>query len=96
MKKYDGGGAAFPCCDTRFEPTPDDFQTGMTLWDYFAAHAPAAIFDCGGTTADAAKELGMEVGSYICSRDWPKLCAKYAADFADAMIAERRKRMELK
>lgn len=67
MTKHDDGGPAFP--SSGFE-----LHHGMTLWDYFAAHALVGYWadGRGGTYAGAAE---------------------FAADSADAMIAERKKRM---
>ena len=63
MNKFDDGGAAYPVAGDV------TFNEGMTLWDYFAAHALMGY----------------------CA-DYPE-CAKFAANAADAMIAERKKRM---
>lgn len=54
--------------------------TGMTLWDYFAAHA------LNGSLASCSQ------GGYEFTGTEKE--AKFVADMADAMIAERKKRME--
>ena len=53
--------------------------TGMTLWDYYAAAALTGV--------ESANGAGCEILS-------PEKSAHIAAQLADAMLAERAKRME--
>lgn len=72
MTKHDNGGSAFPQNDAAVNRINN--HDGMTLWDYFAAHALPML-----RRGDA---------------NFPKDYASYIAEIADAMIAERKKRME--
>ena len=65
------GGPAFPLSG---EYVGQDRTTGMSLRDYFAAHAVAAL-QLRLTTGDAETET--------------RAIANYAGRIADAMIAER-------
>ena len=56
-------------------------QEGMTLWDYYAAAALTGV--------ESANCAGGEILS-------PEKSANIAAQLADAMLAERAKRMEAK
>jgi hypothetical protein len=42
MKENDGG-PAFPCTVDAFKDIPEHHSEGMTLRDYFAAHAPTPL-----------------------------------------------------
>ena len=83
MDKKDGG-PAFP--ETHVHPMQgmDDLMPGwrgrggMSLRDYFAAHAPYVTEDWGNKHR---------------AEGWTdaQLCAKWAHEYADAMLAEREK-----
>lgn len=73
MSWFNNGGPAFP--KEGYQP-----QTGMTLWDYFAAHALSGFW---------SGEMNSLTSTHADATE-------FAAKAADAMIAERRKRMELK
>ncbi len=67
------GGSAFPLSTNR------DYERGMTILDYFAAHALTGIL--AFSPPDAAAQ---------CS---PDVAAETAYVMAAAMLAERRKRL---
>lgn len=70
-EQFDDGGPAFP-------RTPNEMVSGhegMTLWDFFAAHAPVFKEEVYGKDVALSK-------------------ADAASRYADAMLAQRRKRME--
>jgi hypothetical protein len=73
------GGPAFPASISVGSRgdfyTSCETQSGMTMRDYFAAHAMAAIMVSDETRKDASKNLSK--------------CAAWAYQQADAMIAER-------
>lgn len=85
-KQFDDGGPAFPRAASEYTEhgtcqdgnTAVNEQDGMTLWDYFAAHALTGL-------------LAAETAEY----GYKKLedATMTAASVADAMIAERKKRM---
>jgi hypothetical protein len=80
MSAKDDGGAAFPRSDSGYSQTHD----GMTLRDYFAAHAMTAVGRTyfGSEDNPAADQLGNPTFAEEARR-----C--YA--WADAMLAERAK-----
>lgn len=90
-EKINNGGSAFPESYVGKDRPHEGIGDGMTLRDYFAAKAMAlAQADGGqGTAADAEKELGMEPGTYSSKKHWPLLMAKYAYEYADAMLKAR-------
>ena len=65
---------AFPAIGRVGEP----ISSGMSMWDYFAAHAP--LNDVPGYT----QQYGTE---------WLKALAAHSAEYADAMMVERAKRV---
>lgn len=73
MNAKDNGGDAFPVS------APTGIYAGMTLRDYFAAHAPWSPANFLGDPTDEAVH---KVAAYM---------AKKAYAFADAMLAERSK-----
>lgn len=83
MQLKDTGGPAFPCDwidnNSIGEQVVREQYQGMTLWDYFAAHAP-----------NKPKNYG-DVGKFAHLNS-QKNEAKWRADYADAMIIERKKR----
>ena len=77
MSKFDDGGRAYPFTSDR-QGCYDSRPRGMTLWDYYAAHAQ--IYDL-------LEYLG-EVGD----DGFHEHTTEYArGKFADAMIAEKRR-----
>lgn len=81
-----GGGSAFP---TLGEDLAAGGSAGMSLRDYFAAHAPMSDQAWRGLI-DVAKDELSKSGEL-----WPNVMAKNLAEwsysYADAMIAERNK-----
>lgn len=84
-KTFDDGGPAFPHTITESvrgdRHFPYDYGLGgATVWDYYAARAPVS-------------PIGTESGDAIISfTQTPESAAEEAADYADAMIAQRAKR----
>ena len=72
---------AFPC-DRR----NDWMNPGMTLRDYFAGEALAALINQLANTSKADKEM-KKLG--MCKGQFDRLCAKCAYDYADAMLVAR-------
>lgn len=68
-------------------------EEGMTLQDWFAGMALAAIIQTGieGTVETAAKRLGIKKEDYKPSVHYPQLCAMEAYEMATAMILEKSK-----
>lgn len=68
-------------------------QEGMSLRDYFIAHAPASeIQDISPQTIDACADfLGMPWGDYSGGEHYVLVLAKARRMWADAMLAEREK-----
>ena len=93
MEKNDGG-PAFPTSPNGVDPTWAAARTGgMTLRDYFMAHAPAQeIADV--VPADirgCAQYLGIEPSAYKAPVHYFQVLAKIRGEWADAMLAEREK-----
>ena len=95
-KPSPNGGPAFPRSGADWKATNtlggvvidsesrwSDHQDGMSLWDYYAAHALQAIVGSSGNP------ILMEELAMFC-----KHSAVGAFDLADAMIAEREKRFK--
>lgn len=67
---------------------------GLMLKAHLAGEAmKSLILECGGngSVEDAAKELGITWQEYDYRKHWPKLVAKRAVVFADALIEELNK-----
>lgn len=82
--KQDDGGPAFP----KFrEPTNNGFsyQDGMSLRDFFAAHALA------GMEMWAPNDLDKPIGTPMSHARMQELRAQFAYAQADAMLKERDK-----
>ena len=94
MAKSDGG-SAFP------RPLSQNLHNGETAWeqdgmslrDYFVAHAPAKEIDdmVPSTTKECAEILGIASSDYKTSAHYAALLAILRYQWADAMIAEREK-----
>ena len=87
MKKHDEGEQAHP---VRNDWTQDDRD--MSLWDYYAGQAMQGLISCLSTKF-ACSRLGEEMntnGHPSNRTEWT--ITKCAADYADAMITEKRKR----
>lgn len=85
MSTFDDGGPAFPHTITEGvqgdRNFPYDYSLGgISVWDYYAAHAP--VSPIGTVSGDAL----------ISFEQLPESAASEAAEYADAMLAERRKR----
>ena len=85
MKTKDGGESAFPTLTQAGDLAVT--QGGLTVRDYFAAHAPI-------TLQDAIKTCGYPDGHYIGDDDERRtvfvMMAMLRTEYADAMIAELR------
>jgi hypothetical protein len=83
----DDGGPAFPI-HSRW------ITQGLSLRDYFAARAPAVVFD--GLQDNPGLELCRETlglpkdTPWIPNIHWPRLVAKIAYRYADAMLEARK------
>ena len=85
------GGPAFPLPLGHMSAADWGQSGGMTLRDYFIAHAPAAEID-GMVPVDVgscAKYLGID--KYENDKHYLLLIAKCRCQWADAMLAERSK-----
>jgi len=80
MSKEPENPPAFPGNDGPNANNPD-FQTGMTLLDWFAGMALQGIIATEG------------VNVWDVPTDQAPLCARWAYGYAEAMIAERARRM---
>ena len=67
---------------------------GMTLRDYYIAHAPASeIADLIPKTVEGfARYIGIPPSEYVGERDYLKAIAKARGEWADAMLEEREKK----
>ena len=85
MPVNDGGPAFPPMHD------PNTHVFGMTLRDYFAAHAPAEVTNLDGWRPDeCTKKLNLPVGViYDWSKHYYKLVAILSYEYADAMLQAR-------
>ena len=88
MKTINDGGPAFPASLYKLENGQESSvpHIGMTLRDYFGAHALAALINQLANTSKADKEM-KQLG--MCEGQFDRLCAKCAYDYADAMLAAR-------
>lgn len=90
MSKNDGG-PAFPQHDLKDSGDGGEWEHvitgGMTLRDYFAAHA-LSLF-CEEPLLTSFRELGEKRGLTL-----PQAVAKAAYNYADAMLAERDVRLQ--
>jgi hypothetical protein len=77
MAEIDDGGAAFPCHTNPRPGTLNDAPQGMTLRDFFAAKALAAMIAQPGKDPENCGKKAV-----------PRL-AMFAYEYADAMIAAR-------
>ena len=85
------GGPAF-MYEVEVSQNPD-VNKGLTVWHYFAAHAPEEIKECIPATAkECAALLGIEIDEYIPFEHYPRALAITCGRYADAMIEECKKR----
>lgn len=86
MSKKDGG-PAFPniASDERVGVYVGD--KGMSLRDYFAAHAPDCLMNGDLALPDICMLLGVSEKEYDWKFHWPKAVAEIRYRYADAMIA---------
>jgi len=90
MKPNDGG-PAFPLTEDAVNHKNREFaMQGMSLRDWFAGQAMAALMASMITKLGA----GGWLQSGIPTAEWPTTLALRAYDQADAMIAERQKEAE--
>lgn len=81
---------AFPLVIPGHGVRSDEVTSGMTLRDYFAAHAPACVLELEGwTISECAADLG--IGTYKYREHYRLLISKLSYEYADAMLAERAK-----
>ena len=85
------GGPAFPHAQRLWDNDAQSWAVhsvgGMTLRDYFAGEALAALINQLAHTSQADKEM-KKLG--MCEGQFDRLCAKCAYDYADAMLAARK------
>ena len=93
MNTIDNSGPAFP-----YEHRPwfgdgtVNRSLGMSLRDYFAAHAPTGEEGIATPALSQMEEfLGIEKGTYNWLVHWPMVVAKARYVYADAMLAARGK-----
>lgn len=92
----DDGQPAFPVFN---DPSSREFMCGalthggMTLRQYYAAHAPAQEInnELPLTAGECARFLGMEPKDYDGEKHYFLVLAKSRHNWADAMIAEGKK-----
>jgi hypothetical protein len=91
MSKHDDGGAAYAHGGNEVEES----QRGMSLLDYFAAHAPEQVNDDAdmewlsvrtGIPLPANMKNGVEMADW-----WARVEASLRYRFASAMLAEKRR-----
>lgn len=88
MKPAIGGGPAFPCVE-RMTHDGEFVGSGMTLRDYFAAHAPGMPSDLGALALEAADvDNPDKTHGEKCDVLLP-IVAEWRYRYADAMIAAR-------
>ena len=82
------GGPAFPTTQAN---GANYGAAGMTLRDYFAAHAPKEVRDLDGwKVSDCAEALGLPEGvAYNWLKHYIPLIAKLSYEYADAMLKAR-------
>lgn len=85
MTEKNTGGPAFPPMHD-----PDTHQSGMTLRDYFAAHAPSVPNDFDIKCIEAVGQTGVDKFEVIRAkeRDAEQL-VRWRWHYADAMIRAR-------
>ena len=87
------GGPAFPVADSHHANGQIQYgSNGMTLRDYFAAHAPKEMYDLEGWAAcDCEEVLGLPEGvAYNWRKHYIPLLAKRSYEYADAMLKARK------
>ena len=95
MSTRNDGGPAFGVADVRDSDGVGIAQghPGMSLRDYFAAHAPAR--EIADTIPDnigwCAKYIGVEMAEYNTPEHYMRVLVKRRCDWADALIAELNK-----
>lgn len=99
MEKIDTGGPAFPA-----QPFDRDFESGMTLRDWFAGHALTGLLASGHFTLPHQEEENDGAWMTFHEHPWDEngeeiFPAKMRFDFpeaawacADAMLAERNRK----
>jgi hypothetical protein len=92
MSAKDDGGPAFPL-HTDDGRGYEVKHLGMSLRDYFAAHAPAKEIEdlMPSSVKEAAEFLGKTIDEYKYGEDYYKAIARRRYEWADAMLAERQK-----
>jgi hypothetical protein len=80
MVDMPNGGPAFPLVHYQV------LSRGLSLRDYFAAHAPTSE----GLMLTAGSAANERPGVRVCD-EWARLVAEHAYRYADAMLKERSK-----
>ena len=94
MSKPDDGGPAFPTTVPDPEKHPFGYAVnGMTLRQWLATHAPKD--EAEWSVGECEQKLGLKKGGYNFEIHWPILDARWRYAWADAMIAEGKKPVEL-
>lgn len=85
-----GGGPAFPYeksyADAQGHDWPVEFHTGMTLWDWFAAHSPPMPTEW---LAAFIRDNPIYQHERKAPDGWLAANAAWSARYADAMLAMR-------
>lgn len=90
--KIKNGGPAFPLPLGTMNASEPEQSGGMSLRDYFSAHAPQEELAIPGTAQDCANRLGITVQEYAKDYGaWYRILAQEKYRYADAMLAEREK-----
>lgn len=89
--KPEHGGSAFPAMARWDDGVYRYVNDGMSLRDYFAAHAPASALDINDwSVQDCQNFLGLPDGEpYQWRKHYTGLQAKLAYEYADAMVKAR-------
>lgn len=95
MSSVNDGGPAFPQPLFRqgdggvTNPSDGWGLGGMSLWEYFAAHAPDSLTAANPALADVCALLGVSEEDYNWTIHWPQAVAILRTRYADAMLARR-------
>lgn len=81
-EKINQGGPAFPFVEFDGDGKPVAIETGMTLWDYYAAHAPIDVSDANAAFCRESQR-NATAGEMLAK------LAELRGVYADAMIKAR-------
>lgn len=89
-KDIPNGGPVFPVPMVPWQAGFINVEcTGMTLRDYFAAHAPHDALGLPIKVEEAAARLGIPAANYRAEHHWHQVVAQARYVFADAMMKAR-------